>query len=78
MREKDNESERVCEREREREKANFIQFLFSFILDSPDVIHCQTIPLVQPAEHLPMEVAEKTWVHLNKHEHTNQTQLKMV
>ena len=51
-------------RERERE-TNLIQFLFSFILNSPDVIHCQTIPLIQPAEYLPMEVAEKTWVNLN-------------
>ena len=69
------EEERVTgvvgrERERERERANFIQFLFSFILDSPDVVHCQTIPLVQPTEHLPVEVAEKTWIHLNKHKNT--------
>ncbi|MCG8626803.1 MAG: hypothetical protein MJE68_32975 [Proteobacteria bacterium] len=60
------------ERDRGREReTNLIQFLFSFILNSPDVVHCQTIPLVQPAEHLPMEVAEKAWVHLNKRK-TNQ------
>jgi len=35
-----------------------VQFYFCLILQSSDVSHCQAVPLISPAENLPVKVAE--------------------
>lgn len=44
----------------------FIQFHFSLVLNGTDVSHCQTVPLVGPAEDLAMEVGEDSPLSLSR------------
>ena len=43
-----------------------IKLRFGFLLNSPDVIHCEPVPLIYPAEYLPVKIAEKARVHLDQ------------
>ena len=41
-----------------------VELLFCFCFKSPNVLHGQPVPLVQPAKHLAVEVTEETRVYL--------------
>lgn len=45
---------------------HLIQLLLRLLLHIPNVLHCQINPLVDPAEHLSVEVGKQPFLHLRR------------
>ena len=46
---------------------HFNQYAFGLILDSPNVFHCEPIPLVDPTAHLTVELGEDPPLSIHDH-----------
>lgn len=57
-------------RRTQHSQSNLIELVARVLLEPADVSHCEPVPLVRPAEQLPVEVREQSALLLHSQMHT--------